>query len=638
MAARTVEEHVRALGWRHGAVKPSIEEKGAAVRWATAVTIGFATLLCAPAMLAGTFADDILHELIFREFPEAFARTLNIFSFMKSPAEVALFRNWGVLPWWASNDVRIDFFRPIPSLIHAVDFALFSYAPVAVHVMSIAWYVASTWLVSRVLARFFPENSRLILVAVAIFALNGSHAVNVQWAANRNDLIASVFMLGAFLGWLRWRETRRARELVLLFGAYLAALLSKESGVLLPVMIATHALVFPSPGTKSGPLWRRLRPWRRELLALGLITAGYLAAYFLSGHGADSMVYINPAHHPVRWLEAAPRAFTFHLATLATGVHMLMLGQAPLTDAPIPSLVAIGATLGFVVLAFVLLRRERAVQFFAVWVGLFLLQLTTTFPDARLVYMASVGFAFIVTRVLAVLWERRAALAPRLAFGVLVLLHFIVAPIVMQVTFHIMRGFDTSYEALRSDLRASIDYDRLPDSGTEVFFLNWNQRETSALAGLWLSQVEPTGIDVHAQLSSDRGEYVAKIDRAFSKMKIHYTPLSFLLGEVDLRVVDDRTITLSPAGSTFFPTIFEQLYMTDNEFTVGQSVELPNFTATIEELSRDPSVRRGTDVTRVRFVFKEPIDSARYRFMAWEAGHLRPVRLQPGSSMRLAQR
>lgn len=638
MAERTVEEHVRALGWRRSAVKPSVEEKGAAVRWATAVTIGFATLLCAPAMLAGTFADDILHELIFREFPEAFARTFNIFSFMKSPGEVALFRQWGVLPWWTSNDVRIDFFRPIPSLIHAVDFALFSYAPVAVHVMSIAWYLASMFLVSRVLARFFPENSRLILVAVAIFGLNGSHAVNVQWAANRNDLIASVFTLGAFLGWLRWRESQRVRDLVLLFGGYVAALLSKETGVLLAVLIGVHALVFPAPGTESGSLWLRLKPWRRVLFALGAISAVYLAAYFLSGHGADSMVYINPAHHPVRWLEAAPRAFTFHLATLATGVHMLMLGQAPLTDAPIPSLIALAATFGFVVLAFKLLRRERAVQFFAVWIVLFLLQLTTTFPDARLVYMASVGFAFIVTRMLSVLWERRAALAPRIAFGTLVLLHFIVAPIVMQVTFHIMRGFDTSYEKLRGDLRASIDYERLPDTGTEVFFLNWNQRETSALAGLWLSQVEPTGIDVHKQLSSDKGEYVAKIDRAFSQMKVHYTPLSFLLGEVDLQVVDDRTITLSPAGSTFFPTIFEQLYMTDNEFTVGQRMELPNFTATIEEISRDASVQRGSEVTRVRFEFKEPIDSARYRFMAWESGHLRPVTLKPGASMRLAQR
>lgn len=612
-------------------VKPSASEKGDAVRWATAVTMALSAALCAPALLQGAFADDILHELIFREFPEAFARTFNIFSFMKNPAEVALYRDWGVLPWWTSDDVRIDFFRPIPSLIHWLDAALFSSDPHLGHAISIGWYVLSMWAVSRVLVRFFPENSRLSLLAVAVFGLNGSHAVNVQWLAARNELIASVFLLGAFVAWLRWRERGARRDAVWLVLSYVAALLSKESGVLLSALLVAHALIFPAPGTESKSWWAKLRPHFTVLGIVAGVTLVYLVAYFGSGHGADSLVYINPVHHPLRWLEAMPRAGLFHLVTLATGVPMLMLGTAPLSDQPIGAGLAIAATFGFVVLAFTLLRRDRAARFFTVWVGLFLLQMTTTFPDARFVYMASVGFAFLVARVMAQLWSQRQQWLPRAGLVALVLVHFVAAPVIMQVTFQIMSGFDPAFDRLRSDLRTAIDYENLPDTGTEVFFINWNQRETSALAGLWLSQVSPTGIDLHAQLSSDRGEYTEKIERAFSKMKIHYTPLSFLLGEVDVRVLDEHTVTISPVGSTYFPTIFEQLYLTDARFAVGQSVELPHFVATIDELN-------GTDVTRVRFTFKEPLSSSRYRFMAWEGERLRPLQLVPGSTVRLALR
>ncbi len=622
---------MRALGWSRTDVKASASEKGDAVRWATAVTMAVSAALCAPALLQGAFADDILHELIFREFPEAFARTFNIFSFMKNPAEVALYRDWGVLPWWTSDDARIDFFRPIPSVTHWVDAALYSSDPHVGHAISIGWYVLSMWLVSRVLVRFFPENSRLILLAVAVFGLNGSHAVNVQWLAARNELIASVFLLGAFVAWLRWRERGARGDVVLLVLSYVAALLSKESAMVLPALLVTHALLFPSPGTEPKSWWARVRPQLPVLGLMAVVTLVYLVAYFGSGHGADSLVYINPVQRPLRWLEAMPRAALFHLVTLATGVPMLMLGAAPLSDQPLGAGLAIVATFGFVALAFVVLRGDRAARFFAVWVGLSLLQMTTTFPDARFVYMASVGFAYLVARVMAHLWSQRERWAQRLGLAALVLVHFVAAPVIMQVTFQIMGGFDPAFERLRSDLRAAIDYERLPEHGTEVFFINWNQRETSALAGLWLSQVSPTGIDLHAQLSGDRGEYTEKIDRAFSKMKIHYTPLSFLLGEVDVQVLDEHTVTIAPVGSTFFPTIFEQLYLTDARFVVGQSVALPHFVATIDEL-------KGADVTRVRFTFKEPLNSARYRFMAWEGEHLRPLALVPGSTVRLALR
>lgn len=632
----------KALGWRSKGLADPVTDKGDAVRFMTTALLLFASFFCAPSILGGLFADDILHQLIFREFPEHLPRTWNVFSFMKSPAEVEVYRTWGVLPWWTSDGARIDFFRPIPTLTHWLDWALFSYAPTMAHLHSIAWYFGSMWLASRVWVRFLPKDSRLILLVVAIFGLNGSHALNVQWIASRNDLIVSVFLLTSFLGWLRLRERppgerARAVDLAMLFGGFVAALFSKESGVLLLPLLALHAVLFPAPGLEQASLLRRLTPHGRLLGALALIAAAVVAWYFDAGHGPETLVYLNPLKHPLEWVVAFPRALLFHVVAMTTGVSVMLFGASPVLELPAVTLPLIALGVALAVLMARLLEDDRASWFFAAWAAVFLVQMTTFFPDARFLYQASVGGAFVVARAIAVLAEKRAeGRLPRLASGTLLAIHLGVAPVVMQATFVIVGNFKDRSEQVKNDLKAALDYEALGDPATEVFFVNWHQRETTPLAGLWLSQVLPSGIDLHATLAADQGDYVGKIDRTYRQMKVHYTPLSFLLTPLELRVLDEHTVTLSPKTSTgFFPSIFEQLYLTDPEFTVGHSVKLPHFTATIEEIAGDPARRSGTEVSRVRFTFAEPVTTARYAFVAWDGERFNRVALAPGQVLTL---
>lgn len=628
---------LHALGWTFlPGVRPFEGvrvDKADAIRAASLATLVLTALFYAPALLGGYFADDHFHVLVLGDLPEVFTRQLNLFSFITSTEEVRVLRNWGLAPWWTSDALRIDFYRPIPSLTHWLDFALFGKNAAAAHLVSIGWYLLSIALVYRVMARFIADGSRTLLLAMAIFALDDVHALNVQWLANRNDIIAAVFLCSAFLGWLRLREGKGTRgwNLALLFGGFVCALLSKESSVVLPALILAHATIMPDEERAS--LWRRVRPHLATFATLGAIALVYVVLYFKSGHGPNSIYYINPGKNPALWIEQFFRSGFFHLVILATGVPLHVLSSAPVRDYPIPAAIVGAVTLTFWAVAWKLLRNDRPTRFFVAWMVIAQLILTTSFPDPRILYLPSIGFAYVVARVMQESWSRRDEwqLGRPVVVG-LVALHFVFAPILDHVCLHVVNSFQDGLASVNKGVRENVDLDNLPESGTEVFFLNWHQREASALANLYLIRNLPNGTDVNTTLHRSDLPYTKKIDQGFASLKIHYYALSFLLGEVDARVVNDHEITLAPKQGQFFPSLFEQLYMTSTTFHVGQTVELPSFKATVESLNAQG------EVERVRFTFPKPLSSPSYKFIAYDGARWQTVNLADAVGGRLALR
>lgn len=612
-------EVLGALGWtwipgvRPFAGATPIVDRSEAIRLAVFATLILTALFYAPALAGGYMADDHFHLFALGELPEAFRRQWNLFSFIHSTEEVQVLRKWGILPWWTSDAMRVDFFRPIPSLTHALDFWLFGKNAAAAHLVSIGWYLVSVYLVYRVLSRFLEASSRTLLLAVAIFAFDDTHALNVQWLANRNDVVAAVFLLTGFLGYLRLREGKgRANAALVIFG-FVCALLSKESSIVFPALVLAHAVILPdAPKTK---LVARVRPLFALHVALAAVALAYLAFYFLSGHGPNTVYYLNPIKNPALWGAQFFRSGFFHAVILATGVPLHVLSSSPVYDHPFLAALCGGITLGFWALVWKLLRNDRPTRFFIVWMLVAQVIITTSFPDPRLLFLPSIGFAYVVARVMKEAWDRRGSWAPaKPLIAGLVALHFVFAPLLDQACVFVVNNFQHGYDDLRTSLRAAVDYEHLPESGTEVFFLNWHQREASALANLYLTRNLPCGTDVKPYLEHPGWSYTQKIDNGFAALKIHYYALSFLLGDVDVRAVSDKEIELTSKDGPYFPSLFEQLYLTSTKFEVGQTFEMPAFKARIIAIDDTGAVRK------VRFTFPKPISSQSYRFMAWN-GH-----------------
>ena len=127
-----------------------------------------------------------------------------------------------------------DYYRPIGFVSFAADWTLWRTWPAGYHATSILLHLLNTFLVFLLARRLFAVEGSV--VAAALFGLHVVNQEAVFWASARFDLLATAGALGALLllgSRLPWR--RPAAGLV-----FLAALLSKESVVALPVAAGAY--------------------------------------------------------------------------------------------------------------------------------------------------------------------------------------------------------------------------------------------------------------------------------------------------------------------------------------------------------------------------------------------------------------
>ena len=94
------------------------------------------------------------------------------------------------------------------------------------------------------------------LAAGVLFALHPVQAETVTWIAGRNDLLATLFTLGALLAFLQYRSGRTVGWLLALVFFQAAAVFAKESGLTLVGLLFAADLVWLRPGN-----WRKREVW-----------------------------------------------------------------------------------------------------------------------------------------------------------------------------------------------------------------------------------------------------------------------------------------------------------------------------------------------------------------------------------------
>lgn len=567
--------------------------------------------LCAwlPALRGGHMADDHFFAFSLQELPDR-GPFANLFALIDGPEEVRVFREHGILPWWADDQMRISFWRPLPSFTHWLDARLFGESAAAEHAVSLGWYLLVVLLASRVWSRFLPASGPWLAVAVLLFGLDDSHALNVGWIASRNDLVGGVFLLLAVLGVQRWREGGRPADLALLFGAFAAALASKESSVIFPALATAHVGLVD---LGEGGLRARLRRHGAWCAGTWALATAWLAFYVTSGFGPNTLYYLNPTRDPGRWAGALGEAAAAHLSILCTGVPLHTLAPDPLRG--LPALVALCAalTVATLGLGLRLLRHDPTNLFFVVWTVAGLAVVTTGFPDPRLLFVASMGACPLLARLGRALWEARGSWAPaRPALVGLAVLHLGLGLAVVEVSLGVVGGLGASAERAEAALRADVDWERLEDAPAKVIFLNWERRETTPLATLRLVRSLPLGADVGPLLNRPGRSFAVRVDDAFRAAKVSYHLLS-TLPEVEVERVDDHSLRLRAPAGDFFPTVFERLFLTTAPPSPGETRALGAFTATVEEAEAGRT-------TAVRFVFPEALDDPRLHFLTWKDG------------------
>ena len=153
--------------------------------------------------------------------------------------------------------------RPVLSLALQVDLALFGPSAKGMHWMSLLWHALTCICLFEVLCALRGKGVTppTAWLATTVFALHPAKMGAVAWISTRGDLMVGTFALAALLALIRFRESQNRTLLALCMLFLLLAIGSKESGVVVPILLIVFDVAF-------------LRPkWRQCAL---LASAGFL--------------------------------------------------------------------------------------------------------------------------------------------------------------------------------------------------------------------------------------------------------------------------------------------------------------------------------------------------------------------------
>jgi len=200
--------------------------------------------------------------------------------------------------WWFRNPLKLPqsaYYRPLHDVWLALNFRAFGLDPLGWHVTLLAMHLVCVWLVFRT-ARELTSGRWTPPLAALLFGVIPVHAQVVVWVSAVPFPMSAAFEMAAFLGFVRARKSASRISLApLVF--YSLALLSHESAIVFPLIVAACVYVFPSADGAEDEHESRLRR---------LIAAAIAAAPFI----AEGLVYLAIRYSVLGFIARAYRETT----------------------------------------------------------------------------------------------------------------------------------------------------------------------------------------------------------------------------------------------------------------------------------------------------------------------------------------
>lgn len=385
-----------------------------------------AVVLSLPALFVGLQLDDYYQLAVQRGGFEGLGLPSpgGMFTFLDGvPEHARRYQDLGVLPWWASTDIHLAFWRPVAEATHRLDHTAWPGAPWAMHLHSLLW-LAALVVVALAAYRRVAGDGWVAGLAGLLFAVDDAHGLPIGWLANRNALMATTFGLLALLAHDRWRRDGWKPGSVLGPLALGVGLLSGEAALGATAYLGAYALCLD-----RGRLLVRLA----ALLPSAALVVAWRLAYDALGYGAHgSRQYVDPGSHPLQFLGVlayrAPVLLASQLGPIPADVDMMLTPSAQV-------FFVTGAVLFLAVLAVAmgrLLRDDPVARFFAVGLVLAAVPVSGTFPNDRLLVFTGFGAFGLVAKFLAASLEAPAlGTGRKLAAGLLAVTHLGLAPLLL---------------------------------------------------------------------------------------------------------------------------------------------------------------------------------------------------------------
>lgn len=305
------------------------------------------------------------------------------------------------------------YFRPLLNILFTINYAFFGTAPWGWHLVNVLIHMAVAMLVFVVIKE--AVDSRWIaVIAASLFAAHPVHSESVAWVSGVTDPLMTLLLLPAFYFYLRARKSGRIYLMVAALPLYFFALMSKETAIILPLVVGYCELFYFKDSSRM-----RQRIIRASIY-IGLFALPIVIYLLMRYQVLSGVLFSSEPRYPL-WpaIATIPLAVTKYLALMAipTGYsyqHYTPLVESALSVRFIAPFVLLASLVGAVIAV-----KSRALTFAAVWFILFLTPALAAIRQfdlesliqERYLYLPSIGFCLAVA--MGIEW-----LATRSFFGV----------------------------------------------------------------------------------------------------------------------------------------------------------------------------------------------------------------------------
>jgi protein O-mannosyl-transferase len=198
------------------------------------------------------------------------------------------------LPTLLQNNFYDHYLLTFTHLVNFVLFRIFGYYVPAYHVFSLMLHIINAWLVVVLLQKIYSVynistgNKSLFFMAGLLFLVLPYQTEAVVWYSAKSYLLATFFLLIAFISWLGFKENGKTRSIVISMTAFVLSLFSKEIAIIFPLIIIAFEATISQKNRKKSPVW--------VLVFLMIPALYFMARYLILGSfigGYDARIHLN---------------------------------------------------------------------------------------------------------------------------------------------------------------------------------------------------------------------------------------------------------------------------------------------------------------------------------------------------------
>jgi protein O-mannosyl-transferase len=294
-------------------------------------------------------------------------------------------------------------FHPLTMLSLAIEYALVGESPWLYHFNNLLLHILNSFLVFQLILRL-NKNTWVALLTSFFFAIHPLHVESVAWAAERKDVLYTLFLLLAFLSYLTYTEKKEKFHYGLSLLFFTLSCFSKGMAVVLPALLVVTDWWFLGKKFSVKNLIDKI-----PFFIITLIFA-YIATTAQKDAGADATSVISAAYSGGERFRIVLYSFLFYWYKTILPIDLLPFYPYPSKpNGQLPGIfnLAIIGFIAFITIAYFLGKKNKqiwwAVAFFTIAVStvLQILPVGSAIVADRYYYLSSIGPLFIISLYLA---------------------------------------------------------------------------------------------------------------------------------------------------------------------------------------------------------------------------------------------